>query len=123
MSSSSLELEEQTPSPEGSAEDKDTGEAGEPPLEPSESLLLVSSQYGSRRLPPASNARIITVSSPSNDNKGYPRHTDSTDEKTPSSLTQGKSRKNYQPPAPPKKKNEHIREDGTRSPSSYAQKQ
>src|SRR4051812_8458322 len=30
---------------------------------------------------------------------------------------------NYQSPAPPKKKNEHIREDGTRGPSSYAQKQ
>ena len=44
-SSSSLELEEQTPSPEGSAEDEDTREAGELPLDPSEPLLLVSIGY------------------------------------------------------------------------------
>src|SRR4051812_47986630 len=64
-SSSSLELEEKAPSAEESAEDEVTGEAGEPPLDPPELSLLVSSQYGSRRLPPASNARTVRVSSPS----------------------------------------------------------
>src|ERR1041385_5314636 len=64
-SSSSLELEEQAPSDEESAEDEVTGEADEPPLDPSEFPLLVSTQYGSRRLPPASNAGTVRVSSPS----------------------------------------------------------
>src|ERR1041385_219210 len=40
-----------------------------------------------------------------------------------SSQTQGRSRTNYQNPAPPKKKNESIHEDGARSPLSHAQKQ
>src|ERR1041384_3886185 len=66
MSSSSSELEEQAPPPKGSAEVEAVGEADEGLLDPPELSLLVSSQNGSKRLPLASKARTVRVSSPSN---------------------------------------------------------
>src|SRR3954468_3373901 len=65
MSSSSLELEEQAPPPEESAEVEAVGDADEGLLDPPELSLLVSSHNGSRRFPLASKARTVRVSSPS----------------------------------------------------------
>ena len=66
MSSSFSELEEQAPPPEESAKAEAVGEADEGLLDPPELSLLVSSQNGSRRLPLASKAETVRVSSPSN---------------------------------------------------------
>src|SRR3954469_6704418 len=66
MSRSSSELEEQAPPPEESAEAEAVGEADEGLFDPPELSLLVSSQNGSRRLPLASKAQTVRMSSPSN---------------------------------------------------------
>src|ERR1041384_996984 len=66
MSSSSSELEEQAPPPEESPEVEAVGDADEGLLDPPELSQLVSSHNGSKRLPLASKARTVRVSSPSN---------------------------------------------------------